>query len=52
MAKWLAANMEQIAYDCLYEKGALSLKYEELRKKHNKPGKPFLFQVSIDNSYG
>ena len=46
MAGWLAAEMEKIAYEALYEKGPVSDKYEELKKKHNVPGKPFLFQVS------
>lgn len=45
LAKWLAQEMNSIAYSCLYEKGPIFDKYQELRKKHSTPEKPFLFQV-------
>ena len=45
LAKWLAKEMNSIAYSCLYEKGPIFDKYQELRKKHSTPEKPFLFQV-------
>ena len=45
LAKWLAGEMNSIAYSCLYEEGPIFDKYQELIKKHSTPEKPFLFQV-------
>ena len=47
LAKWLAGEMNSIAYSCLYEKGPIFDKYQELIKKHSTPEKPFLFQVIL-----
>lgn len=48
MALWLATEMNEIAYEALYdEKGTLFQTYEKLRQKHSVPGKPFLFQVNL-----
>ncbi len=47
MALWLATQMNEIAYEALYdEEGTLYQTYENLRAKYSVPGKPFLFQVS------
>ena len=45
LAKWLAEKMNSVAYSCLYEKGPIFDKYQELKKKYSTPDKPFLFQV-------
>ena len=45
LAKWLAEKLNSVAYSCLYEKGPIFDKYQELKKKHSTPDKPFLFQV-------
>ena len=45
LAEWLASEMDKMTYDCFYEKGPISDKYNELREKFSVPGKPFLCQV-------